>query len=573
MASSHTHRTALETRPSAGRSSPRGRRFQGLLVGVVLAAVTLAARGDEPPAPPAATPALQMQQATPGDAKKIARLEAFAASDTLDLQGRIDKIVTVGLAANEKSAPVRAAARRLLAGIAAETADGALAVISLGHGEVRKPSLKFPDLVSVAMAVEPVGRGEGDADVAAALEALVAHLDDRAAAAKHIYGFCQQTARLAALDGAAGGDPTGASRVLRLLARSKTFTEGAESDARSLGLAEAIVDAADLCRGDPDTFELLIGTVWPKIELLPRLSNDKKVKDIQRLREKIVASVHDQTTGVFPGIESEPWLEWWRGMTEDERRSALLPPATVEDDRRLVILPAVPRGGDATVAPSGTDPTEYRGEERYTGIVSQEPPSVVFLIDGKERGAIGDGSRFGDAFRIAQAKCSEMVMGLPDGTKFTVIVNGVRSDRRAGEMEVFKHALVPANSDSKSEFVRWMNSVRTQDTFEGIDMYQGFAEALELDPDRVVFLTVGMEFDAGRFGASGETQDIEVRHRQGNPHTIDVMRSWDARLLVSALKPRLGKTTVDIGIVAYGTGTVEDALGLLGNVTKYPYRR
>lgn len=363
MDASRTLPSRMPVRPDRARRRTRRARLARLVIAIGLMIETLTARCAEPAPPPVPKPSpkatdsadhipspfpVALPPATPEDAKRIARLEAFASSDTFDLGTRIDKIVSVGLAAREKSPLVRTVARRLLAGIAAETADGALAVISLGHGEVRKPSLKFPDLASVAMAVEPVGRGERDGDVAAALEALVAHLDDRAAAAKHIYGLCQQTARLAAFDGTAGGDPAGASRVLQLLARSKTFTKGAESDARSLGLAEAIVDAADLCRGDPDTFELLIGTVWPKIELLPRLSNDKKAEDIQRLREKIVASVHGQTSGVFPGIESEPWLKWWREMTDDERRSALLPPATVDADRRLVVLQDALRLGDAS---------------------------------------------------------------------------------------------------------------------------------------------------------------------------------------------------------------------------------
>lgn len=496
MASSHTHRTGLETRSIAERSSPRGRRFLGLLVGVVLAAVTLPARGDEPPAPPAATPALQMQPATPGDAKKIARLEAFAASDTLDLQGRIDKIVTVGLAANEKSAPVRAAARRLLAGIAAETADGALAVIDAAERETSVDKGRLADLAVVALSIDSGERSSGpDAPSTAPnpidtrQDALARTLDLAAVRKPRIYRNVASMAQLAGHDATLQGDTHGSVKVLPRIVQMTAFDEGSKTDDEALVIMEGVIDGLCDCLRDPIAFEMLIEKVWPAVDKIPRREawKDKSSHVVQRLLLKTAGAVHRQT-GRALGMHPSKWSKWWSRLDEAERAAALARPIHQKPPWPNGQL-MVEGGARDDNRPSG----ETRASESYRTDAPKSPalPSVVFLYD---KGFEVAGP---DAPSIPKlAACARMIRELPQGTPFTVLLNktdpahfpetNVHVPHHHG-IEEWERTLVPADAINVQKAAKFV--LDFGDLGDTSDTYCGLAAAIELNPDRIIHFT------------------------------------------------------------------------------------
>ena len=224
--------------------------------------------GQAPPArAPAAGPAAALPL-TPKDAKTIQLLERFAADEKLGPAGRIEQIAKTGLGPAAKNPAVRAAARRLLAGIAAESREGALAMIEEAQAGLAKGiTPRLGDTLVVALRIVPVPDDEGTPDPAmtAAFAALVKETDAKAGDSQKMYALLADVARGVGREGALDGDPAPAVQALDAIIAMKIFRTGTEKDPRVLGLMEGVIDGLAVSLRAPKAFDLLLNKVWPKL--------------------------------------------------------------------------------------------------------------------------------------------------------------------------------------------------------------------------------------------------------------------------------------------------------------------
>ena len=238
------------------------------------------AAGPSAQAPPARAPAAGPAAAlplTPKDAKTIQLLERFAADEKLAPAGRIEQIAKTGLGPAAKNPAVRAAARRLLAGIAAESPEGALAMIEEAQAGLSKGiTPRLSDTLVVALRIVPETEDDGAPDPATtlALAALVQEIDEKAGDSQKMNGLLADVARGVGWEGGLDGDAAPAVQALEAIVAMKAFRTGTEKDPRGLGLMEGVIDGLAVTLRAPKAFDLLLNKVWPKLDKEPRLEKD-----------------------------------------------------------------------------------------------------------------------------------------------------------------------------------------------------------------------------------------------------------------------------------------------------------
>ena len=289
------------------------------------------AAGPSAQAPPARAPAAGPAAAlplTPKDAKTIQLLERFAADEKLAPAGRIEQIAKTGLGPAAKNPAVRAAARRLLAGIAAESREGALAIIEEAQVGLSKGiTPRLGDTLVVALRIVPETEDDGAPDPATtlALAAFVQEIDEKAGDSQKMNGLLADVARGVGWEGGLDGDAAPAVQALEAIVAMKAFRTGTEKDPRGLGLMEGVIDGLAVTLRAPKAFDLLLNKVWPKLDKEPRLEKDWGAPVIQRSLEKVLAAVHAQT-GRTEGMWHKEWQSWWSTLDEADREEALAHP-------------------------------------------------------------------------------------------------------------------------------------------------------------------------------------------------------------------------------------------------------